>query len=227
AVSANTTDNAVVDSLAAVDSLSGRKRLPTLREQMRSIEQQQELILSDIGEIQLVKNNRAKRMSITLKPFHGVRVTVPFLVSFQLAEEFVKSKEKWIKRHLEKLKTKEQSIKGEYSQAQIEVLRKQAKEYLPKRTAELAKRHHFFYHKITIRNSKTRWGSCSSKKNLNFSLYLIQLPDYLIDYIILHELCHTKQMNHSKKFWDLMTQICPQAKKYNKEMKQYHPGYYL
>lgn len=86
-------------------------------------------------------------------------------------------------------------------------LRKEAKRLLPVRTAELAKKYGFTFASTKIQSSKTRWGSCSADKNINLSLYLMLLPSHLVDYVILHELCHTVEMNHSEKFWKLMDKV--------------------
>lgn len=89
-----------------------------------------------------------------------------------------------------------------------EILRKEAKYYLPQRTAELAKQWGFSYSKISIRSARTRWGSCNSHKNLMFSLFIMTLPYEHIDHIILHELCHTVHMNHSAEFYALLNTCC-------------------
>ena len=104
--------------------------------------------------------------------------------------------------------------------------RKEAKELLSKRTAELAQIHGFKYTKVSIRNSKTRWGSCSYNNNINLSLHLMMLPDHLIDYVILHELAHTKEKNHGVHFWNLLDKVSGNAKGLDKEVKQYRIGVY-
>lgn len=86
-------------------------------------------------------------------------------------------------------------------------LRKEAKRLFPQRTAELAALHGFTYNTVKIQASKTRWGSCSTKKNINLSFFLLLAPQNLIDYVILHELCHTIEMNHSNRFWALMDKV--------------------
>lgn len=82
-----------------------------------------------------------------------------------------------------------------------EMLRKQAQDVFPKRLSELAREHGFSYKQVRIKNMKTRWGSCSSLGNINLSCYLILVPKHLSDYVMLHELCHTREMNHGKGFW--------------------------
>jgi predicted metal-dependent hydrolase len=104
-------------------------------------------------------------------------------------------------------------IKAEETQTMIfhfieSMIRKVAKRHIPNRVEELAKKHNFSYRNVKITSAKTRWGSCSGKNNLNFSLHLMQLPDELIDYVILHELCHTIHKNHGKEFYKKLNEVC-------------------
>ncbi|MFP4024922.1 MAG: M48 family metallopeptidase [Thiohalospira sp.] len=108
----------------------------------------------------------------------------------------------------------------------IKALRFEAKEYLPKRVEFLAKKYNFNYRNIYIKNNKTLWGSCSGINNINLNLHLVRLPDHLIDYIIIHELCHTREKNHGKKFWNLMDSILGNARLYSKELKRYSINIY-
>jgi predicted metal-dependent hydrolase len=103
----------------------------------------------------------------------------------------------------------------------IEVLRKEAKEFLPERTLQLADKYGFKFKKVFIKNNTSLWGSCSSVNNINLNLHLLRLPDYLIDYVIIHELCHTVEKNHGKGFWNLMDSILGDAKLISKELKNY------
>lgn len=109
------------------------------------------------------------------------------------------------------------SIKG----IVIKILREEAKEYLPIRTEQIAKKLNFNYNRIFIKNNKTLWGSCSAKNNINLNLHLVLLPSYLIDYVIVHELCHTIEKNHGPRFWKLMDSILGDSKKLSKELKQF------
>lgn len=222
-------------------------------------------------EIKLKKSFKAKNISIKIKPFEGVLVTLPMLVSFKIAEDFVKTKINWINKNLDKVQKQEQlhtffsannsfktrshlvniistelskntvhiensnvkvliskklSISSEENQIYIrniilEIWRKEAKEYLPKRVEALAIDHDFNYQKLTIKNTKTRWGSCSFDNNINLSLHLMRISNELIDYVILHELVHTKVKNHSSKFWETLEKHCPNSKILDKELKKY------
>jgi predicted metal-dependent hydrolase len=86
-------------------------------------------------------------------------------------------------------------------------LRKEAKRILPSRLRQLAELHGFKYSDVKIQSSKTRWGSCSGRKSINLSYFLLTLPPHLIDYVLLHELCHTVEMNHGERFWKLMDKV--------------------
>ncbi|HAQ21520.1 MAG TPA: M48 family peptidase [Prolixibacteraceae bacterium] len=103
----------------------------------------------------------------------------------------------------------------------IEVMRREAKIYLPERLKELADKHNFNYQNVTIKNASTRWGSCSSANNINLNLHLMRVPEHLTDYVLLHELAHTVVKNHGEKFWLLLEQCYPNARKADKEMNNY------
>lgn len=97
-------------------------------------------------------------------------------------------------------------------------IREKAEEYIPPRVSFLAQKHGFNFGKIVIRNSKTRWGSCTSKKNLSFSSKLMYFNHKVIDYVIIHELCHTIHLNHSKSFWGLVEEKMPMFKFYQRQL---------
>jgi len=102
-------------------------------------------------------------------------------------------------------------------------LRKEAKRLLPNRTKQLAEKYGFTFSEVKIQSSKTRWGSCSHAQSINLSFYLMLLPAHLIDYVILHELCHTREMNHGDRFWALMDKVTDRkSKELRKELKNYH-----
>lgn len=98
-------------------------------------------------------------------------------------------------------------------------LKDESKRYIPFRVQELARKYNFVINRITIRGQKTRWGSCSSKGNLSFNFKLMRYRKEVIDYVIIHELCHLREMNHSKKFWSLVNRFCPDYKNLRKELK--------
>jgi predicted metal-dependent hydrolase len=105
-------------------------------------------------------------------------------------------------------------------------LKSEAKQYLPEKVKELAVKFDLDYNKLTLKNIKSRWGSCSRKNNINLSIHLMRLPDHLIDYVILHELAHTVHHNHSKRFWALVDKVTGGAKSLDKELRKYRIAIY-
>ena len=114
-------------------------------------------------------------------------------------------------------------IQNFISESVNKVLRTDAKIYLTERIRFFAEKFNLEVNKVTIRDTKTRWGSCSYQNNINLSFHLMKLPDELIDYVVLHELAHTKEKNHQKSFWNLLDTFCNgQAKKQDKELKNFN-----
>lgn len=99
--------------------------------------------------------------------------------------------------------------------------RKEAKRHLPVRLGDLSRKYHLSFNKVVIKNNRSRWGSCSHTNNINLSLHLMRLPDHLIDYVLMHELVHTVHKNHSKKFWKHLENLEPDARSYDRELKEY------
>ena len=169
----------------------------------------------DVGIIRYIKNNRAKRIVISIKP-KFVRVTVPRRQTLKDAQKFVEQKIDWIKKHL---KNMELLLKKNKKLPLI--IKKDAREILERRLAELAQLHNFQYNRVSIRNQQTRWGSCSSKDNISLNMKLLHLPEELIDYILLHELVHTRVKNHSKDFWNELETIVPNARMMDNKLREY------
>ena len=174
-----------------------------------------EIDYKDIGIIRFIKNNRAKRIIISIKP-EFVRVTIPRRQTLKNAQKFVEQKIDWIKEHSNNKKKLVQK-----SKELPKINKEEAKDKLGKRLSELAMEHNFQYNRISIRNQKTRWGSCSSKNNISLNKKLLHLPDQLIDYILLHELVHTRVKNHSQDFWNELETVVPNARTVDKQLSDY------
>jgi hypothetical protein len=181
--------------------------------------------IEPIGPVLFEKSKKARHLNITVKPVQGVRVAVPRGVSLQKAFVMVQNKITWIQKHQKRLKTVEQQ-QNQWMQDQSIHSKAQIKRILGSRLQELAKIHGFKYNRVFFRNQKTRWGSCSSQNNINLNLRLIHLPQELIDYVILHELLHTRIKNHSRQFWNELEQLITGACALNKRLKQFKLGFF-
>lgn len=117
-------------------------------------------------------------------------------------------------------------LQGTITKVLTEQLRMEAKQYLPKRTRELAEQLNFRYNRVFIKNNKSNWGSCSNLGNINLNLHLMRLPDSFIDFVIVHELLHTIIPNHGPEFKAAMQRFFPQSKAIEKELKKYHPRFF-
>jgi len=229
-----------------------------------------------IGEVTIEKSSRSKQLRLSLRPFKGIKVTIPMRSSFADGERFVYQKIDWLKQNLSKIQKTENQVsvydtntvfKTRFHQLEIKpetienikirvgdgkisifyprtidvkdervqkavkngieaALRIEARHILPHQVKQLAEKHGFTYNKVGITSAKTRWGSCSSNNSINLTLHLMRLPNHLIDYVILHELCHTKVKNHGTDFWALLDQVSGNAKRLSKEMKNYSLKFY-
>lgn len=108
-------------------------------------------------------------------------------------------------------------------QEALKALRIQAKAYLSRRLDTIALNNSFYYSKLRFTTAGTRWGSCSSSGTISLNIWLMQLPFDLIDYVLVHELCHTKELNHSADFWNLVESISPNYKQHRKLLKAQQP----
>ena len=176
-----------------------------------------------IGEYN-VEVRRSKRKSAAIKITADMQIVVfvPLYVSDNEIEKMVISKSKWIDEHMLKVQstTDKRSKLEKITFEQIKELADQAVEYIPKRVKYYAEKENFVYNKITIKNLVSRWGSCSTKGNLNFNCLLMLTPDYVIDYVVVHELCHLREMNHSEKFWAEVEKIMPDYQRAELWLKQ-------
>lgn len=168
--------------------------------------------LKDKVEVTVIRSNR-KTVTIQVNADMTVTVRVPRRAAQKDIERILKEKESWINKHIEQIKTKKaqyEALEVNYlTNAEIQELADKALKYIPERVAYFAELAGVDYGRITIRNQRTRWGSCSSKGNLNFNCLLMLTPPEIIDYVVVHELCHRKEMNHSRAFWGEVENLLP------------------
>lgn len=152
------------------------------------------------------KSHKAKRVTIRINRDKAVIVTIPRYMPQYVARQFVESKQDWIQ---EKLAIMPENL---YTQQHYLEHRDRARVIITARVVYWAEVMGLAYNRLSIRNTTTRWGSCSSKRNLNFSYRLMFLEPELMDYVVIHELAHLVEMNHSARFWNIVSQYCPDYK---------------
>lgn len=174
-------------------------------------------------KVTVIRSNR-KTVAIQVNSDRSVTVRAPRSASEKDIEEILKKKKAWISKHIEKIKETKERFEAEptekLTREKVIALADEALKVIPERVEYFAKVIGVTYGKITVRNQKTRWGSCSSKGNLNFNCLLMLAPPEVLDYVVVHELCHRKQMNHSKAFWLEVEKVLPNYKEVRKWLKE-------
>ena len=169
---------------------------------------------------------RSRRKTLCAEIRQGrLILRVPLRATRAEIESFLAEKRNWIEVHLAKSKAQEEARKSvpPLSQAEIRSLAQEAKTLIPDRVAYFARRLGVTYGRITIRCQKTRWGSCSSNGNLNFNCLLMLTPPEVIDSVVVHELCHLKEMNHSARFYAEVRRVYPEYDRWNRWLKEHGP----
>ena len=152
-----------------------------------------------------------------------VIVRAPMRIPQAEIERFIQKKSQWIERSLEEMQRRklENCNLEKLSMEEIRLLADKALKVFPEKTAFFAKKMGVTYGKITIRNQKSRWGSCSAKGNLNYNCILMLAPEEVQDYVVVHELCHRKEMNHSERFWNEVEKVLPDYKERRAWLKEH------
>lgn len=148
-------------------------------------------------------------------------VTTPKYLSESSIIFFITKKADWIFSKIEYFKNNTKEKVNTHSLQEIDEYKKIAKEIIHEKLPLFAQYYGVIYKNVVIKNVTTRWGSCSSKGNLNFNYKIALLPEELVDYIVVHELCHLKEMNHSKNFWQLVEEKIPNYRDLRKQLKTY------
>ena len=160
----------------------------------------------EIGEVVFRKSQRSRSISIRVHPVKGVSVSVPYIVPYAAAKLFFQARRGWILETMARQREKYKDVKVA-SPSEIEALRRQAKDQLPGRLAELAARYGFTYNRVAIKHNASNWGSCSTKGNINLNLNIVRLPKVLQDYVLIHELCHLRHPDHGHGFHLLLEHL--------------------
>lgn len=173
-------------------------------------------------KITVIRSNR-KTAAIQVRRDLSVVMRVPLRMPQSEIDRILKDSTAWIEKHIAMAKQKAEAQKSQsvdkLSDEEVRELADRAVQLIPERVAFFAEKLGVSYGRITIRNQKTRWGSCSSKGNLNFNCMLMLAPPKVLDYVVVHELCHRKEMNHSKAFWAEVEKVLPDYRIYVQWLK--------
>ena len=178
------------------------------------------MTIPGIGVVRMRRSRRATRISITVTASGEVRVTLPCGGTPRQAGAFLREKSAWVAAHREKarlLRKRHEDLEAELKQVRA----KDAEDLLRGRLEALAHCHGFSYNRVSVRNQKTRWGSCSAKNNISLNEKLARLPQRLIDYVVLHELVHTRVKKHGRDFWLELGKYVGEVGALRSELRQY------
>ena len=178
--------------------------------------QKQIIFNNQIVPYQLKISNRARRMRISVACDSSVVLTMPFTFDLGFAERFLRSKLSWVIKTLEKFKPYKNRVIFKTDRGEYLKHKQQALSLVITKINRLNQFYNFQYNKVTIKNQKTRWGSCSKMGNLNFNYKIVFLPEDQLNYLVTHELCHLAYMNHSNAFWQLVAKTIPNYRQLRK-----------
>lgn len=171
-----------------------------------------------IMNYEIKESAKARRVRITIFPDDRVVVTKPRRVGMIATQKFVQAKQKWIEKKLVQIQRR-QKLSREHLPSKSQVL-----EFVNQKIAQFNAHYNLEVNRVQIRDQKSLWGSCSRGKNLSFNQRIILLPEYQADYIIVHELCHLREFNHSSKFWQLVAETIPDFARIRRELREYSFG---
>ncbi|HBP24842.1 MAG TPA: metal-dependent hydrolase [Oribacterium sp.] len=168
--------------------------------------------LPDGGQLNVyIERSRRRTIVISVSPKAEIILKLPLHTTDEEVKHILSAHRDWIRTHVEQVQSARKSAEN-VQPLTMEELRKltaQAARYIPTRVAVYAAQLQVSYGRITIRHQRTRWGSCSMKGNLNFNCLLMEAPPEVLDYVVVHELCHRLEMNHGPRFWALVEQVLP------------------
>ena len=175
-----------------------------------------------VKDVFLVKRKRSKRLSLSLEKKGVLKISIPYFLSYNEAIGILNNNKVWVEKYIkrmEKIEAQHQDLPREetiYSKDEAGCI-------IKKRVCEISKKLGFEYTGIKVKEFKTRWGSCTTKNHINLNIKLINLPQYLMDYVIVHELVHTKIKNHKNEFWKEIEKCMPSGKEFDRALKKYYP----
>ena len=174
------------------------------------------------GRVYEVKRSSRKTVCLSVRQDGTLLVRAPFWLPETEIRRFLMEKSEWIGRNVAKMKKAAAAAGSEqpFSEEEMKEMARQAAEVIPARAAHYARKIGVTYGRITIRCQKTRWGSCSSKGNLNFNCLLMKAPPQVLDSVVVHELCHRKEMSHSARFYAEVLRVYPEYRIWQRWLRE-------
>ncbi len=179
------------------------------------------VVMNGVPEYTLRRSKRAKRARLAVYRGGSVVVTAPLGADADAIEKFVSDKKQWILDKLEFFSAAGAGAPRTFSRGDYLRHKGRALEIIKERIGFYNETYRCSFNEIRVKNQRTRWGSCSKKGNLNFNYKIIFLPEILRDYVIVHELCHLKELNHSRKFWALLGEVFPDYREIRRRLKKH------
>ena len=172
-------------------------------------------------DFEIIRSSR-KTISLQLVSPDRAVVRAPLIISTHDIQTFIQKNEKWLEKHRQQmLETQREMGDGApFAPEELRALAQQAVRVLPDRLRRFAPLVGVDYGRVTVRCQRTKWGSCSARGNLNFNCLLMLCPPEVLDYVVVHELCHRKELNHSPRFWAEVERVMPDYKKHRDWLKQ-------
>lgn len=168
---------------------------------------------------QLKTSHRAKNMRLCIYADGSFVVTKPRRISNRFIEKFILEKSAWILDRIRSISPNKLAMSPAEGRKLYLHHKENARVFIEKKVKYFSNFYNLDFNRVAIRNQKTCWGSCSKRKNLNFNYKILFLPEHLADYVIAHEICHLREMNHSRNFWNLLAKSIPDYYKLRKELK--------
>jgi predicted metal-dependent hydrolase len=176
--------------------------------------------LDGVGDVLVEHSTRARRVSLSVRP-GSVRVAVPLGVALAYGKEFALSKKDWIRGHCNRIESMVKDRSETACNLPVIMDFAAARNKIVTRLDELSKQYCLSYAGVVIRNQKTRWGSCSIRAAISLNINIARLPEVLMDYVIIHELLHTKIRGHGSRFWKRLDMLVGDARALRKELRKY------
>jgi len=178
------------------------------------------LVIEGVGPVRFEKSRRARRISVTVRASKGVRVAFPWRVSFDEAERLAAKKSVWMRRTLARIERARERCRDAVEAARA-LDRREARARLARRLDAVAAEHGYSYRRLSVRMQGTLWGSASATGGIQLNAHLVVLPPELADYVILHELVHTRVRGHGRTFWAELESRMPDARRRQARLREY------